>query len=79
MIATSIAVSLAPAVIAGLGAVAVVALILLLVMKELTTAELDSGRARPRLKFLVGSLNGAIIPLLLVFVVIVAVKVWQVL
>ncbi len=86
MLATGIAVSsaassaaLTSAVAAGLGAFAVVALIVLLVMKELGSAELESGTRRPRLDFFVKALNVGILPLLLVFAVIVAVKVADVL
>jgi hypothetical protein len=77
--AVSSAALASPVVVAGLGAAAVICLILMLIMKELSTAELESGKPRPRLKFFASCLNTAIAPLLLVFVVIVAVKVWQVL
>ncbi len=68
-----------PALAAGLGAGAVVFLILLLIMKELGSAELESGKERPRLKFFTRTLNIAILPLLIVFAVIVVVKIWEVL
>ena len=68
-----------PALAVSFGAAAVVSLILFLIAKELSSAELESGKPRPRLRFFTDSLNVAILPLLLAFVVIVAVKVWEVL
>ncbi len=62
-----------------LGGIAVVALIFLLVMKELSSAEVESGRASKTLETLSRYVVMPIIPLLLVFAVIVAVKVWEVL
>ena len=67
------------AIVASLGAFAVVALIALLIMKELGSAELESGAHRPRLAFFVRALNGPIVPLFFAFLAIVAVKVLQVL
>jgi len=67
------------AVAASLGALAVVALIALLIMKELGSAEIESGASRPRLAFFVSALNGPIVPLFFAFVAIVAVKVLEVL
>ncbi len=70
---------IAPAVIASFGAAAVISLIIFLIMKELTSSEQDDENVAPRLKFFTKSLNVAILPLLLVFVVIVAVKIWEIL
>jgi hypothetical protein len=68
------------ALIAGtLGGIAVVALIFLLIMKELSSAEVESGRASKKLEFFSRYVVIPIVPLLLVFAVIVAVKVWEVL
>ncbi len=68
------------ALIAGtLGGIAVVALILLLITKELSSAEVESGRKSRRLETLSRYVVIPIVPLLLVFAVIVAVKVWEVL
>lgn len=63
----------------ALGALAVVALILLLIAKELSSAEVESGRAGPRLSTFSRYVVMPIVPLLVVFAVIVAVKVWEVL
>ncbi len=66
--------------IAGtLGGIAVVALIFLLITKELSSAEVESGRASEKLDTLSRYVLIPIVPLLLVFAVIVAVKVWEVL
>ncbi|MEE9236677.1 MAG: hypothetical protein V3U52_02665 [Thermoplasmata archaeon] len=66
--------------IAGtLGGIAVVALIFLLITKELSSAEVESGRASEKLDTLSRYVVIPIVPLLLVFAVIVAVKVWEVL
>ncbi len=66
--------------IAGtLGGIAVVALIFLLITKELSSAEVESGKASEKLDTLSRYLLIPIVPLLLVFAVIVAVKVWEVL
>ena len=62
-----------------MGAAAVISLIVLLIMKELSSAEIESGKSAPRLRFFSSSLNVAILPLLVVFVVIVAVKVIELL
>ncbi len=68
------------ALIAGtLGGIAVVALIMLLITKELSSAEVESGRKSERLMALSRYVVIPIVPLLLVFAVIVAVKVWEVL
>lgn len=76
---TTAALTSSALVAAGLGAAAVISLITLLIMKELSSAELESGRDSPRLRFFAASLNVPIVALLLVFAVIVAVKVWEVL
>ncbi len=68
-----------PAVAVSLGAVAVISLIIFLIMKELSTAELESGKKSPKLSSLASNLNVAILPLLMVFAVIVAVKVAEIL
>ncbi len=66
--------------IAGtLGGIAVVALIFLLITKELSSAEVESGKASKKLDTLSRYVLIPIVPLLLVFAVIVAVKVWEVL
>ncbi|MCJ2519840.1 MAG: hypothetical protein LN412_02685 [Candidatus Thermoplasmatota archaeon] len=66
--------------IAGtLGGIAVVALIFLLITKELSSAEVESGRASEKLDTLSRYVVIPIVPLLIVFAVIVAVKVWEVL
>lgn len=62
-----------------MGAAAVISLIVLLIMKELSSAEIESGKSARRLRFFSSSLNVAILPLLVVFVVIVAVKVIELL
>ena len=68
------------ALVAGtLGAVAVVALLLLLITKELSSAEAQGDKAGESLQTLSRYVVIPIIPLLLVFAVIVAVKVWEVL
>lgn len=68
------------ALIAGtLGGIAVVSLIFLLIMKELSSAEVESGRASKKLRVFSRYVVIPIVPLLLVFAVIVAVKVWEVL
>jgi len=78
--AATASVSLTPTALAAtLGAIAVVSLILLLIMKELASAEVEGGRESKRLRSFVSNLNVPIVPLLIVFVVIVAVKVWEVL
>lgn len=64
---------------ASLGAIAVVALILLLISKELGSAEAEGGRRGPRLAFFLKALNIPIVSLLAVFVAIVAAKVLEVL
>ena len=68
-----------PAIAASLGAATVISLIIFLIMKELSTAELEGGKSSPRLSSLASNLNVAILPLLIVFAVIVAVKVVEVL
>lgn len=80
-VATSTVTSSSIAALAGgsLGAIAVVALILLLLTKELTSQEVESGRAGERVATLAKHVVIPIIPLLLAFSVIVAVKVWEVL
>ena len=76
--ATTIVSATSAAFVAGtLGGVAVVALIFLLIMKELSSAEMGSGRAGTRLKTLSRYVVIPIVPLLLVFAVIVAVKAWE--
>ncbi len=68
------------ALIAGtLGGIAVVTLIFLLITKELTSAEVESGKASRKLESLSRFVVIPIVPLLVVFAVIVAVKVWEVL
>ncbi|MFQ5838519.1 MAG: hypothetical protein ACE5HJ_07025 [Thermoplasmata archaeon] len=68
------------ALVAGtLGGIAVVSLIFLLIMKELSSAEVESGRASKKLRVFSRYVVIPIVPLLLVFAVIVAVKVWEVL
>lgn len=62
-----------------LGGVGVVALILLLISRELSTAELESGKESRPLKTLSRYVIVPILPLLLVFAVIVAQKVAEVL
>ncbi len=80
-IATSTIVSATTAaLVAGtLGGIALVALIFLLITKELSSAAVESGRAGTTLKILSRYVVIPIVPLLLVFAVIVAVKVWEVL
>jgi hypothetical protein len=68
-----------PALAVSLGAAAVISLIIFLIMKELSSAELESGKPAPKLKSFASNLNVAILPLLLVFVVIVAVKIAEIL
>ena len=60
-------------------ATAIVALIVLLIAKELGSAEVGGERRHPRLRFLVATLNAPILSLLAVFIVVVAVKVWEIL
>jgi ABC-type nickel/cobalt efflux system permease component RcnA len=84
MIVTFAISTISSAVVAGLiagtlGGIAVVALIFLLIVKELSSAEVESGRASKRLEVLSRYVVIPIVPLLLVFAVIVAVKVWEVL
>ena len=67
------------ALAASLGVAAVLSLIIFLMMREISSAELESGKAAPRLKFFTKSLNVAILPLLVVFAVIVAVKIFEIL
>ena len=79
-VATSAVTATAVALAAGtLGAVAVVALLLLLITRELSSAEAQSGSGGRRPQTLSRYVVIPIIPLLLVFAVIVAVKVWEVL
>lgn len=70
-------------VAAGLGLVAVICLIALLITKELTGAEVETsgatGAIYPWVQSLNRALNVAIIPLLIVFSFIVLVKVLEVL
>ncbi len=67
-------------VMAGtLGGIAIVALIFLLIARELSSAEVEAGGDRPRLDALSRYVLVPIAPLLVVFAVIVAVKVWEVL
>lgn len=63
----------------ALGALAVVALVFLLIAKELSGAEVEAGRGGPRLQSFSRYVVLPIVPLFLVFAVIVAVKVWEVL
>lgn len=63
----------------AVGGIAVVALIFLLIAKELSSAEVESGRAGRRLGTFARYVVLPIVPLLLVFAAIVAVKVWEVL
>lgn len=62
---------------AGLGVVAVIALIVLLIAKELSSAEGDG--KNEKLKNLASILTIPIVSLMLVFMVIVATKIWEVL
>ena len=62
---------------AGLGVVAVIALIVLLIAKELSSAE--GGGKNEKLKNLASILTIPIVSLMLVFMVIVATKIWEVL
>jgi ABC-type transport system involved in multi-copper enzyme maturation permease subunit len=64
---------------AALGVVAVLTLIVLLIAKELGSAEEESGRKSRRLAFFLKAVNVPIVPLLAVFAAIVAAKVLEVL
>jgi len=64
---------------AGLGVVAVIALIVLLIAKELSSAEVEGGGKNEKLKNLASILTIPIVSLMLVFMVIVATKIWEVL
>lgn len=63
----------------ALGGIAVAALLALLITRELTGAQVLGGQGGERLRVFSRYLAIPIIPLLLVFAVIVAVKVWEVL
>ncbi|MFQ5885298.1 MAG: hypothetical protein ACE5IO_09385 [Thermoplasmata archaeon] len=63
----------------GLGVAAVIALIMLLIAKELSTAEVEGGGGSERLRNLASMLTIPIASLMLVFMVIVATKIWEVL
>ena len=58
---------------------AIVALVVLLVVREMGSAQVGGQRPHIRLRFLVLALNAPILSLLAVFVVVVAVKVWEIL
>ena len=64
---------------AGLGVVAVIALIVLLIAKELSSAEVEGGGKNEKLQNLASILTIPIVSLMLVFMVIVATKIWEVL
>ncbi|MCJ2557273.1 MAG: hypothetical protein LN415_09260 [Candidatus Thermoplasmatota archaeon] len=69
----------AAAIGTGLGVAAVIALIILLIAKELSTAELEGGVNNEKLRNLASILTIPIASLMLVFMVIVATKIWEVL
>ena len=57
----------------------IVALVVMLVVREMGSAQVVGQRRHLRLRFLVLALNAPILSLLAVFVVVVAVKVWEIL
>lgn len=63
---------------AGLGVAAVIALIILLIAKELSSAEVE-GKNNEKLKNLASILTIPIASLMFVFMFIVATKIWEVL
>lgn len=63
----------------GLGAIAVVMLIIFLIMKELSSAEVEDKKSSERLRNLASILTIPVVSLLVVFAVIVMAKIWEVL
>ena len=64
---------------AGLGVISMIALVFLLIAKELSTAEVEGGRNNEKLRNFASVLTIPIASLVLVFMVIVATKIWEVL
>lgn len=78
-VTTTTTVSSAIAMGAGFGATAVIMLILFLIMKELSTAEVEEGRNKEELEKLASILTIPIVSLLIVFALIVLTKIMEVL
>lgn len=78
-VTTTTTVSSAVAMASGLGAVAVIMLIVFLIMKELSSAEVEDKKNSERLRNLASILTVPVVSLLVVFAVIVMAKIWEVL
>lgn len=76
---TTTTIMTAVAIGTGLGVAAVIALIILLIAKELSTAEMEDGANSEKLRNLASVLTIPIASLMLVFMVIVATKILEVL
>jgi len=78
-VTTTTTVSSAIGMASGLGAVAVIMLIIFLIMKELSSAEVEDKMHSERLRNLASILTVPVVSLLVVFAVIVMAKIWEVL